>query len=50
VFASLAAVMEVPLPADATDDVLFVIAPTNIFCFPGGTLNTGILIDDIRVE
>jgi hypothetical protein len=50
VFASLAAAMEVPLPADATGDVLFVIAPNTILCFPGGTPNTGILIDDIRVE
>jgi hypothetical protein len=50
VFASLAAVMEVPLPSDATEDVLFVIAPNTIFCFPGGTPSTGILIDDIRVE
>jgi hypothetical protein len=50
VFASLAAVIELPLPADATDDVLFVIAPNTIFCFPGGTPNTGILVDDVRVE
>jgi hypothetical protein len=50
VFASLAAVMEVPLPADARASVLFVIAPNGVFCFPGGTMSTGILIDDVRVE
>jgi hypothetical protein len=50
VFASVAAEMEVPLPADATDHVLFVIAPSNIFCFPGGSPSEGLLIDDLRLE
>ena len=50
VFASVAAEMEVPLPADATDHVLFVIAPNNIFCFPGGSSSEGVLLDDLRLE
>jgi hypothetical protein len=44
-------VEEVPLPADATSEVLFFIAPSNPLCgnlaFPTGM---GLLIDDLRLE
>ena len=50
VFASVAAVMEVPLPADATVAVLFTIVFNAASCFPDGLQNAGVLIDDVRVE
>jgi hypothetical protein len=50
VFASVAAMMEVPLPADATDSVLFTIAFNAVSCFPDGVQTGGILVDDVRVE
>jgi hypothetical protein len=50
VFASVAAVMQVPLPADATDGVLFTIVFNTVSCFPDGLQDAGVLIDDVRVE
>ncbi len=50
VYASAEGTMAVPLPADATDDVLLVIAPSIV---PSGVFQTppvGLLIDDVRLE
>jgi hypothetical protein len=50
VYASTAAVMEQPLPADATGEVLVVVAPSSSACFFGPVMNIGLLIDDLRLE
>jgi hypothetical protein len=41
--------MEVPLPADATDQVLFII-DSNLRCAAPGAMGAGFLIDDLRLE
>ena len=50
-YASPVAVFEIPLPSDAVDDVLLVIAPLNFGCGPALIDNSGgLLIDDLRLE
>jgi hypothetical protein len=49
-YISAAAVVETPLPGDATDDVLLIITPTNFSCGPALLNNTGLLLDDLRLE
>jgi hypothetical protein len=41
---------ETPLPADATDQVLLVIAPNIFSCGPRPFANAGLLIDDLRLD
>jgi hypothetical protein len=42
--------MAVPLPADASDDVLLVVAPATPSLGVFQTPPTGLLIDDVRLE
>jgi len=49
-YASASAMFETPLPADATDAVVLVIAPTNFSCGPAPINNSGLLIDDLRLD
>ena len=49
-FASAVATMEATLPADATDDVLVLVAPTAFDCEPLVSQAVGMLIDDLRLE
>jgi hypothetical protein len=49
-YASPVAQNDVPLPADTTGEVLFVIEPSSTTCFRGGLGATGLLIDDLRLE
>lgn len=50
VFVSPVGTKEAALPPDATDEVLFAILPATVSCFPGGSPNVGLLIDDLRLE
>jgi hypothetical protein len=49
-YVSLGATRDLPLPDDAAGEVLFVIAPSVVQCFPGGRSAMGLLIDDLRLE
>jgi hypothetical protein len=49
-YASAVATKSVSLPADATDQVLVVIAPFTTSCGPIRVQNQGLLIDDLRLE
>ena len=49
-YASAVATASVALPADATDQVLVSVAPGSTVCGPRAAFNTGLLIDDLRLE
>jgi len=50
IYARAAVTMAVPLPADASDDVLLVVAPATPSLGVFQTPPTGLLIDDVRLE